>query len=116
MSEDNRLAARSALKAAQAGLAEGLNRLMVATTAHAGIGGQLEEGESTFGTVGRDALGLGAFAFQSPGDQFLPGGFGARESGMGIGDGASAGGSGGRSILPTESSVGGSFVLPILLD
>ena len=55
--------ARSALKAVQAGLAKGLNRLMVATTARAGIGGPLEEGESTFGTAGHNALGLGAFAF-----------------------------------------------------
>ncbi len=63
MSKDNCLAARLALKAAQACLAEGLNCLMVATTARAGIGGPLEEGESTFGTAGHDALGLGAFAF-----------------------------------------------------
>ncbi len=53
--------ARLPLKAAQAGLAEGLNRLMVATTARAGIGGPLEEGESPFGTAGGDTLGTGAF-------------------------------------------------------
>ena len=46
MSEDNRLAARLALKAAQAGLAEGLHRLMVATTVRAGSGGAVEGGES----------------------------------------------------------------------
>ncbi len=61
MSEDNCLAARLALKAAQAGLAKGLNHLMVATTAHAGIGGPLEEGESSFGTAGGDTSGTGAF-------------------------------------------------------
>jgi hypothetical protein len=61
MSKDNRLAARLALKAAQAGHAKGLNHLMVATMARAGIGGSLEEGESPFGTAGGDTPGTGAF-------------------------------------------------------
>ena len=60
MSEDNRLAARLALKSAQAGLAEGLNCLMVATTARAGSGGAVDGGESL------PAFSGGAGAFSSP--------------------------------------------------
>ena len=103
--------ARSALKAAQAGLAEGLNRLMVATTVRAGSGGAVEGGESP-------VFSGGAGAFSSPADSFLPGGFGAGGRGdMGIVDiGGSRGSGGSTTILPSVNSVGGSYILPILPD
>jgi hypothetical protein len=76
MSKDNCLQACLALKAAQIGLAEGLNHLMVATVTHAGSGAPLEEGES-FVTVGGGTPGpLGGTAFCSQLPQFLPGGLG----------------------------------------
>ena len=107
MSEDNRLAARSALKAAQAGLAEGLNRLMVATTARAGSGGAADGGESL------PAFSGGAGAFRSPADSFLPGGFGAQGRGEGSGGSRTMSS---RTILPSVDFVGGSYILPILPD
>ncbi len=77
MSKDNRLLACSALKAAQAGLAEGLNCLMVAIAVRAGNGGLMGEGESSFVPAGGGTPGVGG-AFRSQLNQLLPGGLGVR--------------------------------------
>jgi hypothetical protein len=114
MSKDNRLLVCLALKVAQAGLAEGLNHLMVATAVHAGNGGPMGEGESSFVTAGGGTLGVGG-AFCSQLNQFLRGGLGGRgEDTLGMGNVFNTVGSGGCTILASESSVGGAFILPIL--
>jgi hypothetical protein len=94
--------ARSTLKAAQAGLANGLTWLRVATTTR-GNGAPGEEGESfAMAGMGSPAL-VGGPSLHSQFSQFLPGGLGFSGGGT---EGIS---SGERPILASDNLVGGSF-------
>ena len=94
--------ARSALKAAHAGLADGLTWLRVATAA-CGNGAPGEEGES-FAMVGMGSPApVGGYSLRSQLSPFLPGGLGF------LGGGTKGNSAGKRTILASDNSVGGSF-------
>jgi hypothetical protein len=100
--DSDRITARSALKAAQAGLADGLTQLRVATAA-CGNGAPGEEGE-TFATAGMGSPAtVGGHSLRSQLSSFLRGGLGFLGGGM---EGNSVGE---RTILASDNSVGGSF-------
>ena len=81
--EGERQTARSALKAAQAGLADGLTRLRVATAAR-GNGASGEEGEFV-GTAGSGSPAqVGGPSLRGQLAQFLPGGLGMSITGGGM--------------------------------
>ena len=73
--------ARSALKAAQAGLTDGLQRLRMASLAR-GIGATLGEGESLGGGAGASSGSPEGPSLRSQFGAFLPGGFGGGGSGV----------------------------------
>ena len=103
--DGDRSAARDALRAASASLADGIARIRVASAVRGG-GAPLEEGESFVsaraGGGGTPLMPSGA-SLRGQLTQFLPGGLGF--SGV-----ARAGGSSGeRTILASDSSVGGAF-------
>jgi hypothetical protein len=94
--------AHSALKAAHAGLADGLTWLQVATAA-CGNGAPGEEGES-FAMVGMGSpTPVGVYSLRSQLSPFLPGGLGF------LGGGTEGNSAGKRTILASDNSVGGSF-------
>ena len=103
--DGDRSAARDALRAASASLADGLSRIRVASAVRGG-GAPPEEGESFVPARaggGTPLLPSGA-SLRGQLSQFLPGGLGF--SGVATGGGSL----GGRTILPSDhGSVGGSF-------
>jgi hypothetical protein len=102
--EGERQTARSALKAAQAGLADGLTRLRVATAAR-GNGASGEEGEFVGTTGSGSPAQVGGPSLRGQLAQFLPGGLG-----MGItGGGMERSASGEHTILASDRSGVGSF-------